>query len=359
MNTTPVNQRDSIESLHGRLDVLSEQVAYLVSQKKKQEELFTDFTPIAKDALNQASLFMGELEKEGAFAFGKELLTVTRNVVRGYSPEDVRQLANAIVKILDTVRALTQPEVLTVLDHASEVLQRADSTEPIGIMGMVKASRNDDVQKGMAVLMELLRHVGRGAKAIAEQRNVGASHPSATPRNVESEALNRKAKLAARLGPSREKIPGPNGEQPNPLQRSDKRGDSTSDPHIREAARAEILDLGPPTTCVPPSPSEREIATFLDGVAFNKDGHLADPAQWTRELALNIAAAEGISLDEKRWKIIETARADYEAHGASPNVRRITMATGIATRDLYTMFPRAPARTVAKIAGIPKPAGCI
>jgi TusE/DsrC/DsvC family sulfur relay protein len=327
------NGAPSLEAIAHRLDALQDQMAYLVQRQKRQEELFADMTPILKDVLGKATERFEDLEKDGAIAFAKELAVVTRKVVQGYSPEDVRQFGDAVVKILDTVRALTQPEVLVIANEASAVLAQADQAEPIGIMGMVRASRNDDVQKGMAVMMEVLKHVGRGAKALSEKRQ------------ATSEADDRKARLAKKLGPSRKKVLG--------VERAPAA--------VREQMRAEAKDLGPPVVCATPAPSaeDRQAAAVLDGVAFNKDGHLVDPKQWTRDLAVSIAEAQGTPLDQGRWKVVEFARADFEEHGVAPNVRRITMGTGLATKDLYTMFPKAPARTVAKIAGIPKPAGCI
>lgn len=318
-----------------RLDAMQEQIAYLVRRQQKQEELLADMTPILKEVLATATDRFGELEKEGAIAFAKELLAVTRTVVQHYGPEDVRRFGGAVVQILDTVRALTQPEVLAIVDQAGSVLAQADEAQPIGIVGMVRASRDEDVQKGMAVMMDVLRHVGRAAKAMGEQRKA---------------AGDRRARLAERLGPRRKKVLGV--ERP-------KVGLPEEE---RRRARDLVADLGPPTACAEPesaAAAPKEVAAVLDGFGFTADGHLADPKAWTHELGARIAEAQGVALDAEKWKIIEFARADFEAHGASPNVRRITMGTGIATRDLYAMFPRAPARTVAKIAGIPKPAGCI
>jgi TusE/DsrC/DsvC family sulfur relay protein len=316
------------ESVVRRLDTIEDQLAYLVKRQKKQEELFADMTPIAKEILRTVTERFGELEQEGVIAFAKELLVVTRKVVQHYGPEDVRQLGGAVVKILDTVRALTQPEVLAIAEEASGVLQNADQAQPIGLMGMVRASRDEDVQKGMAVMMEVVKHVGRGAKALSEQRR----EPSAADR--------RKERLASRLGPRKKKVLGV--ERP-----------------AAARAREEAVDLGPPVACSAPAATPQEAVTTLDGIGFTADGHLADPKQWSRDLAVTLAEAQSIPLDEARWKVIEMARGDFEQHGAAPNVRRITMITGLSTRDLYTMFPRAPARTIAKIAGIPKPVGCI
>ena len=169
-----------------------------------------------------------------------------------------------------------------------------------------------------SVWTEVLRHVGLGP-----------------PREDASAEDERRARLAQRLAPRKERSA------------------------ISAQAREDAIDLGPPPEGVVPAPAPLAAVTTRDGVGFTADGHLADPEQWTRDLALSLAEAQGVALDDARWKVIEFARADFEEHGASPNVRRITMGTGLATRELYAMFPDAPARTVAKIAGIPKPAGCI
>ncbi len=56
---------------------------------------------------------------------------------------------------------------------------------------------------------------------------------------------------------------------------------------------------------------------------------------------------------------MDFARKDFLENKASPNIRRLTQGTSLATKDIYALFPKAPARTIAKIAGIPKPTGCI
>ena len=324
---------ENMQALLSRMDSMQEQIAYLVKRQQRQEELYSEMTPIAKEILAAATERLGELEKEGAVAFAKELLLVTRKVIQHYGPEDVREFGDAVVKILDTVRAMTQPEVLAIVDQAGAVLQQADSAEPIGIVGMVRASQNEDVQKGMAVMMEMLKHVGHAARAMAENKK---------------KRDDRRERLAKIVGP-RKNRPKSSGDSLSPGRAS---------AEVRAWARREAEDLGPPTAEIEPPPKE-EAVTMMDGVGFTKDGHLADPSLWTRDLAETIAAREGVTLDQARWKIIEFARADFEAHGVSPNVRRLTMGTGLATRELYALFPSAPGRTVAKIAGIPKPAGCI
>lgn len=302
-------------ALLDRLDALQTQVAYLVDRQRKQEELFAEMTPILREALGVATVRLDALEKQGWFAFGRELGAIAERVVAHYSPDDVRQLGDATIAILDTVRSLTQPAVLHIAAEAGGVLQKADSMEPVGMFGLMRASGDHEVQKGMAVMLELLRHIGRGAQALAQSQDPAAL---------------RKARLAAALGPKR-KPPA----------------------SATDAAKAKVVSCatGPSV----PGPA----AMVVDGVAFAADGHLADPTVWTRDLADKIAASLGLQLDPVRWQLVEAARSDWAQTAQSPNIRRLTQVTGVATKDIYALFPKAPGRTICKVAGIPKPAGCL
>jgi len=314
-------KKHDLTSMTDRLAAIDTQLAYLVRQQEKTAELISEMTPILKEVLGTATTKLDDLDKKGYFAFGKELVGIGERVVEGFQPEDVHKLGDAVVGILQTVRAMTQPRILEIAGEASEVLEKSDEAEPLGLLGMVRATSDGDVQKGMAVMMEVMRHVGRAARAVQEQRK---ADPNA----------ERKAKLAAVLGPRKKKALGV--ERTIPAQK-----------------------LGPPPACAVPATKPREAVAVIDGVAFGADGHLADPKTWTPELAQKLAAAQGLTLDEARWAVVTFARTDFEATSMSPNIRRLTQGTNLATKDIYTLFPKAPARTVAKIAGIPKPAGCI
>ena len=298
-----------VGDIEKRLDRLSAQMELLVERQSKRDELYDEISPVLREVMSAATQKLDAVEKRGWFRFGGALGEVAERVLDHYSPEDVRALGGAIVSILDTVRAFTQPEVLAILGQAGEVLQHTDQVKPIGLYGMVRASRHEDVQKGMAVLLELLRHVGRAAQTVAEKDG------------------NQKDKLAAVLGPRRKKALGV--ERP-------------------------LL----PSPAPKPHNGKSQL-TVIDGFAFNADGHLADASQWTRALAENLAALDGITLTPEHWRLVETARNDYLANKGAPNIRRLTQISGIATKDIYALFPRAPGRTIARIAGTPKPVGCI
>jgi len=102
-------------------------------------------------------------------------------------------------------------------------------------------------------------------------------------------------------------------------------------------------------------------ATYVGhNVAVNDEGFFEHPEEWTEEMAPAIAADAGIGpLTDRHWHVIRFMRAEYEAKGTGPTVRILGKASGVPIKELYELFPKGPAKTAARIAGIPKPRGCI
>lgn len=95
-------------------------------------------------------------------------------------------------------------------------------------------------------------------------------------------------------------------------------------------------------------------------VQVNEEGFMADPSEWTKEIAIEIAKQEGIAeLGEAHWKIIEFCRKNAETTGKAPTLRQITSGSGASTKDLFALFPKGPAKKVARISGLGKPEGCV
>jgi tRNA 2-thiouridine synthesizing protein E len=95
-------------------------------------------------------------------------------------------------------------------------------------------------------------------------------------------------------------------------------------------------------------------------VAVNEEGFLTDPDAWTEEMAEGIARESGIGeLTDRHWQVIRFMRTEYAAKGTGPTVRVLGRSSGVPVKELYQLFPKGPAKTAARIAGIPKPRGCI
>jgi tRNA 2-thiouridine synthesizing protein E len=77
-------------------------------------------------------------------------------------------------------------------------------------------------------------------------------------------------------------------------------------------------------------------------------------------MAVEIARQEGIDeLTDRHWLVIDFMRAEYAAKGTGPTVRVLGKSSGVGVKELYQLFPKGPAKLAARIAGIPKPRGCI
>jgi tRNA 2-thiouridine synthesizing protein E len=95
-------------------------------------------------------------------------------------------------------------------------------------------------------------------------------------------------------------------------------------------------------------------------IELDADGHIANKADWDENLAKELAKLEGINeLTERHWLVLNFMRKEFEAKGDAPSIRKLTKESGVSTKELYELFPGGPAKKAAKIAGLPKPKGCI
>jgi len=94
-------------------------------------------------------------------------------------------------------------------------------------------------------------------------------------------------------------------------------------------------------------------------IHVDEEGFLTVYGEWDDDLAKQLAAQIGIDLTDAHWKAIRFLRADYAAQRETPTLRRVTVVGGIPTKELFTLFPKKPAKKMAYIAGLPKPHGCV
>jgi TusE/DsrC/DsvC family sulfur relay protein len=96
------------------------------------------------------------------------------------------------------------------------------------------------------------------------------------------------------------------------------------------------------------------------GVELNEEGFFVHPEQWTEAMVPELAAREGIdTLTDAHWQVIRFMRDAYLARGTGPTVRALSRTSGVPIRQLFELFPKGPAKVAARLAGIPKPRGCI
>jgi dissimilatory sulfite reductase related protein len=92
----------------------------------------------------------------------------------------------------------------------------------------------------------------------------------------------------------------------------------------------------------------------------DEDGFISDPAQWDEQVAHSLAKTEGVdALSETHWKLVTYLRDYYLKYNIAPMIRKVCKETGLPLKQIYELFPSGPAKGACKVAGLPKPTGCV
>ena len=106
----------------------------------------------------------------------------------------------------------------------------------------------------------------------------------------------------------------------------------------------------------------------VNGKSYETDeeGYLVNLSDWNKEVAEYIAGTENVEMTDSHWEVIDFLREYYEEYQIAPAVRVLTKAIGKKlgpekgnSQYLYDLFPYGPAKQACKIAGLPKPTGCV
>ena len=92
----------------------------------------------------------------------------------------------------------------------------------------------------------------------------------------------------------------------------------------------------------------------------DEDGFITEPDLWDQEVAKDLAKTEGVEeLTDDHWKVVNYLRDYYQEYSVAPMIRKLTKKTGFKLKEIYELFPSGPAKGACKVAGLPKPTGCV
>lgn len=101
-------------------------------------------------------------------------------------------------------------------------------------------------------------------------------------------------------------------------------------------------------------------------VEADEEGYLVTISEWNEDLADLIAKDEGVTMTPEHWEVVNFLREYYQEYQIAPAVRVLTKAISKKmgpdkgnNKYLYELFPYGPAKQACKIAGLPKPTGCV
>lgn len=149
----------------------------LLTQLAAFSELVEVAAPMAKPVMTSATDRLASLDERGYFDIGRSGFGVIDRVVTSFTEEDVEALGDNIVLILQTVREMTQPEVMQMLQRTFTTVQEeehVEPTEPPGTLALLKEMRQPEVRRGLSKALHMLRSLGEGTPV------VGATAPGPT-----------------------------------------------------------------------------------------------------------------------------------------------------------------------------------
>ena len=101
-------------------------------------------------------------------------------------------------------------------------------------------------------------------------------------------------------------------------------------------------------------------------IEHDEEGYITNLSEWSVELANEIAKTENIEMDDERWEVVNFLRDYYDEYQIAPAVRVLIKAVKKTmgpekgnNKYMYELFPYGPAKQACKIAGLPKPTGCV
>jgi len=95
-------------------------------------------------------------------------------------------------------------------------------------------------------------------------------------------------------------------------------------------------------------------------IELDEDGFIQEPEKWGKEMAEDLAKTEeAYPMSENHWKVVNYLRDYYLKFEIAPPIRMLVKSTGFSLKEIYEMFPSGPAKGACKVAGLPKPTGCL
>jgi len=93
---------------------------------------------------------------------------------------------------------------------------------------------------------------------------------------------------------------------------------------------------------------------------IDEDGFIQEPEKWNTEVAEDLAKTEDVyPMGDDHWKVVDYLRNYYLEFEIAPPIRMLCKQTGFDLKYIYRLFPGGPAKGACKVAGLPKPTGCV
>ena len=152
-------QLEDMLRLMKRLARNTRNLEMMLDQVEGLMELWQDLSPLSRDMFFRAMTQLNEMESKGYFTFLQGGLDMVDRIVNEFSEEDVQQLADNIVLILQTVKEMTQPEIMTMLRNTALVVKDEEPVDT-SLFSIIRQLNDPSVRRGLAKTLNILKSVG-------------------------------------------------------------------------------------------------------------------------------------------------------------------------------------------------------
>lgn len=133
----------------------------LLDRLESTVELADEVQRVGKEAFNQAVISLDQMERQGYFTFARGGWRILEKIVTEFGEEDINALGDNIVLILNTVKEMTQPEIMSFVRNTLLVAEKEiEKTVDVSYAGLLRQMRDPAVRRGLALTMRVLHVVG-------------------------------------------------------------------------------------------------------------------------------------------------------------------------------------------------------
>jgi len=136
---------------------------FALKQMASMIEFVKDLEPLLKSAVPQTIHYLNELEQKGVFRILKATVDLRTKVAASYTAEDIDIMGDGIVALLGLAKSLSDPKTIELLEKLSQIPSKVEleNAKSVGVFGLASAGFDPEISKGLGVLMELTKAMGR------------------------------------------------------------------------------------------------------------------------------------------------------------------------------------------------------
>ena len=136
---------------------------FMLKQMANIIEFVKDLEPLLKSAVPQLIHILDDMERKGVLRMFKSTLDLRKKAAAAFTPEDIELLWDTLIKYMELAKSLSDPKAVKAFEQLSRVPSKIDldNAKSVGMLGMLRAGFNPEISKGLGIMMELAKAMGR------------------------------------------------------------------------------------------------------------------------------------------------------------------------------------------------------